>query len=279
MPKSDGDVARSIRMMGQATGQRSSLTVNHGTYYFDTAVSKTTQAKCLTNDPVKNPCVINEFKQNDRYYVFQIFSKADTEQTYRFYVGPIANPSNVSDDPTAYMTIKMTQASIGPNPVVFTAPVSFPDQGNIAKKSEWRVTWYDKAKGIVQVNLRASDVPNFDAKIKDAKKNKCKPETFCRWNAGKETDPGTCEDVAPRDSMKKDAVCRWATVDLDCPDGGCPGFVFTLPGDFKTQDVTDSLRPAVACLRKAAPWDVSFENKSDLVCPKAQDLLAPDFCP
>ena len=47
MPKGDRDpndqsktLARSIRMMGQETGQRSTLTVNHGTYYLDTAVEQ-----------------------------------------------------------------------------------------------------------------------------------------------------------------------------------------------------------------------------------------------
>ena len=33
-------------MMGQETGQRSTLTVNHGTYYLDTAVGRDKQFVC-----------------------------------------------------------------------------------------------------------------------------------------------------------------------------------------------------------------------------------------
>ena len=69
-------------MMGQETGQRSSLTVNHGTYYVDTTVGKDRQLACTGA-----PCVINLFKKNETYYLFLIFARDTTEQIYRFYVG------------------------------------------------------------------------------------------------------------------------------------------------------------------------------------------------
>ena len=132
MPKGDRDpndpsktLARSIRMMGQETGQRSTLTVNHGTYYLDTSVGKARQLECPTG-----PCVINEFKKNEIYYLFVIFAKENTEQRYQIYVGhdPAFDPSK----------IHMVQADIGPNPVVFT------DLGTLPAG---RARWFDQANG------------------------------------------------------------------------------------------------------------------------------------
>jgi len=251
-------LARSIRMMGQETGQRSSLTVDRGTYYLDTAVGKARQLEC------KGPeCVINLFQKNQTYYLFLIFAKDTTEQTYRFYVG---KDTDFKPD-----SVVMVQANIGPNPVVFK---------NLGLLPAGRARWFDEAQGVVEVTVKVADLPDLAKKVADAKEKKCQPATFCTWNKDKKTcndcsydDKGNCKDSG------SDKVCRWAIADLDCPDEGCFGIAFTLPEKFAT-DPTPDPRPAATCLQRQPPWNVSLEAReaNDGVCPQKSDKLLDDFC-
>ena len=242
---SEGSVAKSIRMMGQDTGQRSTLTVDHGTYYLDTAVDSNS----------------NLFKANETYYLFLIYAKETAQQTYRFYVGETTN-----FDPAS---IQMVQANIAPNPAVFGKPLPLP-----AGAAKWLKDNKATAKGVVEVNLKVSDFPDVAAKYASARKNKCQPATYCTWNDSNKT----CVDATG-----SDAVCRWAVAHPECPDGGCIGIAFTLPAGFTTLANPATVRPAGACLPKAAPWDVSFEIKQNGICPRDAlvpqgDRLPPDFC-
>jgi cell migration-inducing and hyaluronan-binding protein len=255
MPLADKDLVKSIRMMGQQTGQRSTLTANHGTYYLDTAVGKDKQLAC---GATPGPCLINLFKKNEIYYLFLIFAKETTAQTYRFYVG-----ENTNFDPAS---IQMVQADIGPNPVVFRNFQPLPPG-----RAKWLNNNKDRANGVVEVDLRVSDFPDVAQLFKDNKPKKCQPPTYCSWNVQAQA----CEDASG-----SSAACGWAVADQDCPDGGCIGIVFTLPDGFTTDPAPDPRPPAV-CLKKEAPWDVTLMPAAvpDGVCPKASDTLAPDFCP
>jgi hypothetical protein len=277
MPRGDTDpqnsarkLARSIRMMGQETAQRSTLTVNHGTYYVDTTVSKADQLKCVTNDPGKNPCAINEFKSGGTYYVFLLFAKEGTEQIYRFHVG--VPPENAPDDPTQYMSIKLIQADVAPNPVRFANDSALPPG---------KARWFDKKTGVVEVTLKATDVvPHWADNVKAARKKKCQPQTYCTWNDTGNNGQGSCEDRSPRDATQKDAVCRWAIADLDCPEGGCVGFAFTLPAAFKTGvTLNPDPRQATKCLDPNGPFKASLESLKvdDGVCPGKREIQ-DDFC-
>ena len=77
-------------------------------------------------------------------------------------------------------------------------------------------------------------------------------------------------------------MCRWATADLDCPDGGCFGIAFTLPDQFATFDSPPNPdpRPAAVCLQEAPPWNVSLDARKvfDGTCPVAEDTNPKDFC-
>ena len=262
MPIADKGEAKSIRMMGQETGQRSSLTVNHGTYYFDTSVARQTQLSqgCVSRDS-DNPCVINVFKPNQTYYLFLIFAKPTTEQTYRFYVG-----DNTDFDPAS---IQMVQAQIGANPVNYKSLGPLP-----AGRAHWLNNDKAGANGVVEVDLDVADLPNATALFKTAKVNKCQPASYCTWNAAKEQ----CVDA-----NGSDAVCKWAVADQDCPAGGCFGIRFTLPSGFATRASNDPRpdpRPAAQCVAKASPWDLSLDARSlpDGVCPQPADKQPPDFC-
>ena len=76
-----------IRLMGQATYQRSSLTTNNNRYYIDTTPSLKVQD---TPPPLNNNFPIfhiNVFLTDKTYYVFLLFAKKTTKQTYDLYVG------------------------------------------------------------------------------------------------------------------------------------------------------------------------------------------------
>jgi cell migration-inducing and hyaluronan-binding protein len=88
--KANGEIP-SIRMMGQSISQRSNLTANHGQYYIDTTVGLARQQQQV--GPVGN---VNVFRAGQTYYVFLVFAKPTTMQTYQLYVGkdPGFNPSS-----------------------------------------------------------------------------------------------------------------------------------------------------------------------------------------
>ncbi len=66
----------SIRMMGQDTGQRSSLTMNHVSYYIDTTIPAGLQPS--------NP---NVFVAGQIYYFYVLYASPSLHQIYSMYVG------------------------------------------------------------------------------------------------------------------------------------------------------------------------------------------------
>lgn len=264
MPIADHGMDRSIRMMGQQTGQRSSLTANHGTYYIDTAVSKNRQLSedgCLRrNDPT--PCVVNVFKPGESYYLFLIFAKPDTEQTYRFYVG-----ENSDFDPA---TIQMVRARIGVNPIEFDESLGALPAG----RAHWLNNDKATAKGVVEVNLRMEDLPRVTDLFEQGRKDKCQPRSFCTLNAQSQ-----CVGV----DRSHDSACAWAGADQDCPAGGCFGIKFTLPSQFRTLEAGDpDPRPAAECVQPGLPWDIPLRQLGTPypgdTCPQPTDTLPRDFC-
>src|SRR5215472_14969492 len=69
---------QSIRMMGANEWQRNAMTNNYGTYYIDTASNAAAQKA----SPVKNI-----FEASHTYYVFLVYAKPTTHQTYQMWVG------------------------------------------------------------------------------------------------------------------------------------------------------------------------------------------------
>lgn len=260
MPRADKGEVREIRMMGQSTGQRSTLTVNGGTYYIDTAVSKAAQlsGSCSPRNGNDPPCVINEFKAGQTYYVFLIYAYPDTRQTYRFYVG-----KNAQFDPAS---IRLVRAEIGSDPPTF-------HDAEGVKPS--RAGWYkdDPSSGVVEVEMSVSDfgAQAISKQFSLARAAHCQPQSFCRVSSG------ACVGV----NSDNDVACSWTQTPPDCPSGGCVGFRFTLPADFKVAEGDDfkHLRPTPACVRKQAPWDKSLAPvpTSD-GCPNPADLHPDDFC-
>jgi hypothetical protein len=200
-------------MAGQGSGQRSNLTVNHGSYYIDTTVDEDTQR--VTGDD------ISVFQTGRTYYVFFVFAKPTTHQTYQMYVGA---------DPNYAVTKKVSfvQGAI-PGTAIEFMPGTWPD-------GFWTRD-YNSSMGLLTVTIDMgfdSFKTNYDA----ARQNQCQPQSFCTWdNAAKQCgcNPNSgyytqCIEKNPSGQQ----ICSWAVKDVDCPAGGCYGFAVTLSDNFST---------------------------------------------
>ena len=74
-------------MLGQDSGQRSTLTLNHGHYYVDTSNNCDAQGMCLASNPASSHGV-SVFQGGQTYYVYFIYGKASTQLTFDIYLGP-----------------------------------------------------------------------------------------------------------------------------------------------------------------------------------------------
>ena len=131
-------------MMGENVYQRNTLTVNHGTYYMDTTVSLATQQTPVPN--TTTPSNFSVFSGGETYYLFFLFAKYDTVQTYQIYVGP---GFYIGTD------LSLVRADISSAPIQFT-PKAWP-------QSEGKDLWvrdYDPATGILTVTV---DMNSFKA--------------------------------------------------------------------------------------------------------------------
>jgi hypothetical protein len=219
-----------IRMMGSSLYQRSNLTVNHGKFYIDTTISAEKQ----------NKEHINTFTAGETYYLFLLFAKADTDQTYQLYVGKNAGDSFLADN------VNMTR--VNPKGV----PFSF-------EKESWPTQWersYDPASGILSVRLKLSDI---QPEIDQAKETQCLPSSVCKYE-----NKQCVTSLQPNDYLYQEFVdgkiCENALLAVDCPAGGCYGFSVTMPDTFST-DLPVDPRPASE-LFSADPnfnWNVDWQ--------------------
>jgi hypothetical protein len=254
-----------IRMMGMNFFQRSNLTANHGVYYIDTTVSKKNQLDGIQQTG-QAPSV-NVFKGGQKYYVLLLFAKADTKQTYLIYVGEGFNPE--TDVERVNSSLKVNR------PIPFTTG---------AWPAGWTRKWYkdDPSTGILEVTV---DFSGFSADFDSAKKDRCKPESFCEWK----TDSGKCGCKSgafgcdTKLGENNNTICDWAVRAVDCPTGGCYGFSFTLPHDFPPENPVPP--PAPCCFPDNPDWNVKFERAPNGAPPKniagsCSDTPAPDpeFC-
>ena len=277
MPIADKGIPKSIRMMGQETGQRSSLTVNHGTYYIDTTLSREAQigTGCKSTNPAV-PCVGNVFKANQSYYLFLIFAKETTEQTYRFYVG-----KDTGFDPAS---ITMVRAPIAQKKIKFTDI----DPSTAKPVAGW--LHGDPNTGVVEVRIVVKDYPGVFTDMNDAEVKKCQPATFCKWNAdfirpGQAQKAPRCEGVDAAGAFNGQTdICSWPIVDQDCPANGCVGIKFTLPAGFATRTANDpNPLPEAVCIDEDSEagklWNVPLKAPKlpDGTCPKPADLHPRDF--
>jgi hypothetical protein len=232
----------SIRMAGQAIAQRSTLTVNNGSYYMDTTVSEDTQRRGVPSN------LVNVFKGGETYYTFLLFAKpkpddpkkgpAATKQSYQMYVGTTGfNPATDVFEVTADVT---------------SLPIDFQKQDSW----DWSEPTYNSNTGMLTVNMDMS-FDTFKTNYKKVAKNNCQPATFCSWN---DTGDGSCGcSLSPTNTLYNQcqAVCsKWTNKDVICPNGGCFGFGVKFPDTFVASGQVSP--PAPACYPENGDWNTPF---------------------
>jgi hypothetical protein len=144
------------------------------------------------------------------YYVFFIYAKPSTKQTYDFFVGP--------NEKGKYQ--------------VSPELANLPDKGykfKTVENADWLTSDYQSDTGTVHVTL---NLENQGLAFRNSEAAFCQPSSFCMVSAkGCVCKPGTqCAD---------NAVCAWGIKELDCPldpedktKMGCYGFSIKMPDDF-----------------------------------------------
>ena len=226
-----------IRMAGMSLFQRSMMTLNEATYYIDTTVSEEEQRKSTKS--------LNVFKEGETYYVYFIYSKQNTKQTYQIYVG-----ENGFDETTDVSFVRVTLLD----------PIQLP-----VNTATFPTGWtkdYDPSTGILTVT---ADMAVFADDFIKARNDFCQPKSFCTLDGNIESADAKCicsGDLTGdlKTQCEQGDICgRWAGKDIDCPEGGCPGFSFTLPTGFVADDMGNVLqpeghRPQPKCFPEEAPW-------------------------
>jgi hypothetical protein len=228
-----------ISMMGQASAQRSTLTLNHGIYYVDTSLLASAQ---------KTGRIVyaSQFKPNEHYDFFFLFATPTLKQTYQIYIGK---------------KLTTTQAK----GVITPGRMPIPDN-SFPFAPDPSGTWatyggYDPNSGVLTVNVNLAGLSDLLPANRSAF---CQPANYCSWN--KDTKSCGClKDSGCTDS----SVCSYAVKDLDCPVAGCYGFSIWLPITFEAQS-TPIPPPATVLYTTADPTyfvkgKVTFQDPGDEV--------------
>jgi hypothetical protein len=224
-------------MMGQGTGQRSNLTLNHGSYYIDTTVP-------LEDQKVVDP---NVFLANQTYYLYFLYATAHFHQTYSLYIGKVSEQAAFD---------AVTPGRIGVESAAYSfAPV--PGGNWITNKK------YDPDTGLLTLTI---DLGQQGGEFDGDRADFCQPQTYCSYKPA--TKSCGCRAGS---NCKEDSVCNWAVKDIDCPIAGCFGLSIKMPGEFKAVKQT-GLPPAPIRFTgdpESDPFfragNVTFKNESQTV--------------
>ncbi|MFA9407670.1 MAG: calcium-binding protein [Candidatus Dadabacteria bacterium] len=264
-------VGKQIRMMGMNFFQRSNLTANNGIYYMDTTVSKQDQKDGILHLPEQR-ISLNVFEGGEIYYVLFLFAQESTKQTYLIYVGDGFDPNmNVS-------AISSTLTK--------TRPLDVKDE---SWPAGWTRKWYkdDPSTGILEVSVDFSSGFDFDK----ARMDRCQPKSFCTWTG--DASSGSCEcstdlpsslydECTQKLGSDNNTICSWSVRAVDCPEGGCRGFAFTLPAGFDAATITKA-PPTPECFPSGtdSPWDIDWNPAGDTLAGEGcvvKPLPGKNFC-
>jgi hypothetical protein len=257
-----------IRMAGQSSWQRSTLTANNGTYYIDTTYTAAKQQ----GEGFPN---INEFRKDSDYFVFFVYAQGTTKQVYKLYVGGTdvkkGNAPGCTGTPTAPVTapyliranIAGVPAKIKPNTTESKTTLSASNVGAYCYNET------GNEPGVLTVHVDMTQYAGELSPKPDATFNaQCQPRTFCKLDSTKKNGCGCTLNrndpmvlANPKLWDECDNACNnWAVKDLDCPIGGCIGFGVTLPSSFEPGNgptppftLASSSGPKPACFPK--PWN------------------------
>jgi cell migration-inducing and hyaluronan-binding protein len=258
---SDNGTVPFIRMAGQTTCQRSSLTVNNGNYCLDTAVSATTQNSW---NEFGAPA-INVFTGGYTYYTFLLFAKPTTSQTYSMYVGTDFNPSDPSQLWVTRVDKSGTPYAFAKDTVDTIAPCS-------SRKAGSDFAWcynYSSTTGILAVTMNMG-FSGFAQNYTQAVEEHCGPVNYCAWNQSQNSCGCVLSSKDPGYKECKNACSNWAGAAIDCPwdssdfsspRPACYGIGLALPIDFVASENGTSSPPG-QCLPNNPTWNVPFTAAS-----------------
>jgi len=222
--QSDHTKYPSIRMMGQSLGQRSNLTMNHGSYYFDTTVPLSVQQTTPPGGiPVSSP---NVFVANQTYYFYVLYAKPSLHQTYSLYIGKGLTES------AAFATV--TTGYTTPWKGVATTFTS----GMIDGAPDWITNKkYDATTGVISITM---DLGQQTSVFNTDRPKFCQPATYCSIHSD-----GSCGCNTANSQCTDDSVCAWGIKELDCPVDGCFGFSIKMPDTFQTAPAGQPIPPPI----------------------------------
>jgi hypothetical protein len=197
--ESDPGTRPEIRMMGQGTGQRSNMTLNHGSYYIDTTVPHEQQR-------VENP---NVFLAGHEYYLYFLYATSHFHQTYSLYIGKV-------DEQEGLNAVKVGRVGVDSGKYTFEPK---PGGDWVSNKT------YDPKTGLLTVTV---DLSGHQKEFNDDRPDFCQPKSYCSYKPA--TNSCGCK---PGSNCKEDSVCNWAVKDIDCPIAGCFGLSITMPRTFE----------------------------------------------
>ena len=230
--QSNNKMYPSIRMMGQSLGQRSTLTMNHGSYYIDTTVPLDVQeaAPPQGGTQVTNP---NVFVAGQSYYIYVLYAKPSLHQTYSLYIGTGLSQAG------AFATV--TTGIVTPWAGL---PITF-SPGTFNGSPDWiQSKTYNATTGVLSVTM---DLGEQTSVFSTAQADSCQPASYCSVHSD-----GTCGCKAGS-SCTEDSVCSWGTKEIDCPSAGCFGFSVTLPSTFQTATAAQPIPPPAPVLFDGTP--------------------------
>jgi len=227
-----------IRMAGMDLFQRSMMTLNGATYYIDTTVSEAVQRESTK--------ALNVFKAGETYYVFFLYAKPSTKQTYQIYVGN--GGFNEEND------VSFVRADIAAPPIMFTPDAWPEDKGWIRD--------HNADTGILTVTV---DIKDFKSEFDETKIDFCQPNSFCQPNGNKCECSSKLTGDLKAQCESGNLCAKWAGKDIDCPMDGCLGFSFKLPPapGFVADNMGSTLqpdghRPEPVCFPQEPPWMADF---------------------
>ena len=246
-----------VRMAGMDLYQRSMMTLDNAAYYIDTTVSEAKQRETASS--------VNVFEAGGTYYVFFLYARPNTKQTYELYVG---DGLNLTDD------VSVVRANIASFPITF-------NQG----PSDWNTINWEKSyeNGVLTVKV---NMESFAQEFADTKKDFCQPADFCTLSG----DTCGCSNTLPPDQLaacQAGNICgKFAGKDIDCPKNGCPGFSFKLPAQFVADNKGNILqgngghRPQPICFGNESPWNIELTRASASVAGSCSEtpIDSPKFC-
>ncbi len=233
-----------ITMMGQSSGQRSTLTANQGWYYIDTTVPAAQQVGV----PFQNGRSV--FLSGHNYYVYVVYGAPSTHMEYWMYVGAGANPDLVVSQVGRYRMNNDNQS------YVFNSKKE-EDPDFLTNIS------YDPISGWLKVTVDLSKYgcgsSDQNCEFENDKVNFCKPETYCQYDSKSKT--CGCKDGSACKTDKADSACSWGITTPDCPSNGCFAFSFKIQPEFDAGPKPGP--PPWSAFPSNPYWNVDFEPASE----------------